>query len=198
MSPQTGSQSVLVTPYTTEGSISGWTPIFDGRTLKGWGTYGGSLESNPEDWRVVDDAIVGDGSLSHLYYAKEQFTDFELQADVKVNEGGNSGIYFRAQMLPGFPAGYEAQVNNTYHGDPVRTGSLIGFQSITEQLMSDDVWFRMNIRAEQNRIQIFLNRQQVVDYFDPANTYSKGYFALQQHGEGTIIRFRNLMVRHLA
>jgi hypothetical protein len=172
-------------------------PIFDGRTLEGWGVYGGSLDPSLEGWRVSDGAIMTDGRTSHLYYAKQQFADFEFQADVKITAGGNSGIYFRAAMGPGFPAGYEAQVNNTDHGTPNLTGSLYGFQSVTQQLVADDTWFRMRIRAESNLITIAVNRQEVVRYIDPARTYMNGYFALQQLYAGTVVQFRNLLAGRL-
>jgi hypothetical protein len=32
---------------------------------------------------------------------------------------------------------------------------------------------------------------------DPKNTYTKGYLALQQHDPGTVVKYRNIMMRHL-
>ena len=43
-------------------------------------------------------------------------------------------MYFRTAFGPGFPKGYEAQVNSS-HTDPVRTGSLYSFHKIFEQLI---------------------------------------------------------------
>ena len=53
----------------------------------------------------------------------EGFEDFRLHAEAKINDHGNSGIYFRCgfglPVLRSFPAGYEAQVlNGTYFYSP--------------------------------------------------------------------------------
>ena len=62
----------------------GWVSLFDGKTLTGW-----KANERPDNWTVKDGAIVGNGERSHLYYMKEQLKDFELKADVMINEGGN-------------------------------------------------------------------------------------------------------------
>jgi hypothetical protein len=42
-----------------------------------------------------------------------------------------------------------------------------------------------------------VNDKVVVDYVDEKNTYSKGLLALQQHNKGSVVEFRNLMMRSL-
>ena len=98
-----------------------WKSIFDGTTLDGW-----KANEHPESWTVKDGAIRGDGPASHLFYMDEKCVNCEFKAEVRINHGGNSGMYVRTAFGPGFPKGYEAQVDNT-HTDPVRTGSLYGF-----------------------------------------------------------------------
>src|SRR5262249_40691276 len=116
-----------------------WHPIFDGSTLNGW-----KANEKPDVWTVKDGAIRGDGPASHLFYMEEQCINCEFKADVRINHGGNSGMYFRAVFGPGFPKGYEAQVDNT-HRDPVRTGSLYNFVKFFEQLIPDDTWWTQHI-----------------------------------------------------
>ena len=114
----------------------GWISMFNGKTLSGW-----KANQNPESWTVRDGAITGDGEASHLFWMVQECADCEFKAEVKIGHGGNSGMYFRTAMGPGFPKGYEAQVN-TSHTDPVKTGSLYGFHKIFDQLIPDDVWAR--------------------------------------------------------
>jgi hypothetical protein len=171
---------------------NGWKVMFDGKTLNGW-----KANENPESWSVKDGAIVGDGERSHLFWMVEQCGDCEFKAEVKLNHGGNSGMYFRAQFTPGWPKGYEAQVNNT-HPDPKRTGSLYNLQNVTEQLVPDDTWWTQDIIARGNHIIIKVNGKTVVDYIDKNNTYTKGYLALQQHNKGSVVMYRNLMMRPLS
>lgn len=169
----------------------GWKTLFDGKTLKGW-----KANELPENWKVEDGAIVGRGPRSHLFYVDEEFEDLEFKADVKLNKGGNSGMYFRAKFAPGWPEGYEAQVNNS-SGDPKRTGSLYHFVDVKEQLVPDDTWWTQHIIARGNHIVIKVNGKVVVDYVDKKSTHKKGFLALQQHDPGSVVHYKNLMVRSL-
>ena len=170
---------------------AGWKKIFDGKTLKDWK----AIES-PGNWTVEEDAIVGRGERSHLFYTGEQCENCEFQAEVRINKGGNSGMYFRARFETGWPNGYEAQVNNS-HADPKRTGSLYNFADVKEQLIGDDTWWRQHIIARGNHIIINVNDRVVVDHVDEKNSYRKGYLALQQHHQGSEVRYRNIMMRKL-
>ncbi len=168
-----------------------WIRMFDGKTLEGW-----KANQNPASWIVRNEAIVGDGENSHLFWMAEQCESCEFKAQVRLNHGGNSGMYFRAKFMPGWPHGYEAQVNNT-HADWKRTGSLYNFVDIKEQLIPDDTWWEQHVIADGNHIMIEVNGKTVVDYVDQKNTYTKGYLALQQHNKGSVVEFKDLMFRPL-
>lgn len=168
-----------------------WKPMFDGSTLDGW-----KANEHPESWTVKNGAITGDGPASHLFWMKEKCVNCEFKAEVKINHGGNSGMYFRTAFGPGFPRGYEAQVDNT-HADPVRTGSLYNFVKVFEQLIPDDTWWTQRIIVQGNHIQIFVNDKMTVDFTDEKNTFTGGYLALQQHNAGSVVEFKNLTMRHL-
>jgi 3-keto-disaccharide hydrolase len=168
-----------------------WKVIFDGKTLNGW-----KASELPEAWRVENGAIVGDGERSHLFYMGQECVNCEFKAMVKLNHGGNSGMYFRAKFMPGWPEGYEAQVNNT-HPDWRRTGSLYAIQDVKEQLVPDDTWWTQHIIADGNHIQIKVNGKTVADYVDEKNRFTRGYVALQQHNKGSIVMYKDLMLRTL-
>ncbi len=169
----------------------GWISMFDGKTLEGW-----KANERPENWTVEDGCIVGRGERSHLFWMKRKCRDCEFKAEVKISDGGNSGMYFRAQFGPGWPKGYEAQVNST-HKDWKRTGSLYNFVNIKEQLVPPDTWFTQHIIVKGNHIVIKVNGKTVVDYVDEKNTYTEGYLALQQHDPGSTVWYRNLKMRPL-
>ena len=172
-------------------SGDGWKRIFDGKTLEGW-----KASENPASWSVRDGAIVGDGERSHLFYMEEECENCEFKAEVKLNQGGNSGMYFRVRFEPGWPQGYEAQVNNS-HTDWRRTGSLYRLSDVKEQLVPDDTWWTQHIIADGNHIIIKVNGKTVVDYVDASNTYQRGYVALQQHHVGSVVQYRNIMLKKL-
>jgi hypothetical protein len=169
----------------------GFVSIFDGKTLDGW-----KANESPESWTVVEGEIVGKGPKSHLFYMAEEFDDCEFKADVKLKKGSNSGMYFRTAWGPGFPKGYEAQVNNSGR-DPVKTGSLYNFVRFTEQLVGDDEWWTQHITVKGNHITIKVNDKVVVDFEDKDSTFKKGHLALQQHDPESEVHYKNLKVKKL-
>ena len=73
-------------------SSSKWTDLFDGQTLSGWRT----LDNG--DWSVASGGIVvGRGQRGHLF-SPDVYTNFEFKAEAKLNHGGNSGMFFRAEF----------------------------------------------------------------------------------------------------
>jgi peptidoglycan/xylan/chitin deacetylase (PgdA/CDA1 family) len=180
-----------VAGYAGDANPDGWKRMFDGKTLNGWKTW-----ENPQSWTVENGELVGQHAHSHLFYMDEMCENCEFYAEIKLNHDGNSGMYFRGQEFGKSPKGYEAQLNST-NKDPAKTGSLMRLSVVRDQLVPDDTWFSQHIIADGNHIIIKVNDKVVVDYIDEANTYKKGYLALQQHNEGSVVRFRNLKFRKL-
>ena len=167
----------------------GWVQLFDGKTLSGWKTYSGT------NWTIVDGVVTGQGPSSHLF-SPNLYTNLEFKAECRLNHDGNSGMYFRTAWGRGFPKGYEAQVENT-SPDPQRTGSLYTFHPVREQLVGDDVWWTQHIIAIGNHIIIKINDKIATDVIEDKNTYKFGHLALQQHNNGSVVNFRNVMVKRL-
>jgi hypothetical protein len=190
-----GPAALCLPPAAADDPVStgdeGWISLFDGQRLTDW-----EASERPNNWTVEDGCIVGRGARSHLFYTGQEFTDFEFRAEVQINHGGNSGMYFRTAFGPGWPKGYEAQVNSS-HGDPKRTGSLYNFVDVLESKVPDDTWWTQHITCQGNHIVVRVNDEVVVDYVDEANTYARGYLALQQHNLGSEVRYRSLMVKPL-
>jgi len=182
---------VLLVFATGAWAADGWKPIFDGKTLDGW-----KANERPGSWTVKDGNITGDGEASHLFYMGTICVNCEFKSEVKISDGGNSGMYFRTAFGPGFPRGYEAQVNSS-HRDPVRSGSLYNFVKVLEQLVPPDTWFTQHIIADGNHIQIFVNDKKTVDYIDEKNTFTAGRLALQQHNLGSVVAYRNMLMKEL-
>jgi hypothetical protein len=174
----------------------GWVQLFNGKDLTGFKTH-------PKDkakWEVKDGVIVGSGGVGHLYSERGDYKNFRYRVEAKINDGGNSGQYFRTQFGPGFPKGYEAQINAT-HRDPVRTGSLYGFKGclIYKQLHKPDEWFTQEVIAQGNHIIIKVNGKTTVDtkITDKNKLYLKGHFAIQQHDPGSHVQIRKIEVKEL-
>ncbi len=158
----------------------GWVPIFNGKDLKGWKTDpGDQLEKS---WYVKDGILYSKGkAASHIFSPRDDYQNFHYRIEVKISDKGNSGQYFRTKYGPGYPKGYEAQINSNFP-DPQKTGSLYNFVKITEMLVPPDTWFTQEVIANGNHIQIFVNGKKTADFKDEKNTHTRGHFAIQQHG----------------
>jgi Domain of Unknown Function (DUF1080) len=89
---------------------SGFVQIFDGETLHNW-------DGDPTLWRVEDGAIVGETQKgyphnnSYISYHGITAKNFDLKLEIKVEQGGGSGIQYRSstgkpwiRSRPGEPA----------------------------------------------------------------------------------------------
>lgn len=181
----------------------GFESLWDGKSLKGW-----KASENTDSWSIKEGAIVASGPRSHLFYvgSDRPFKNFVLKVDCMTKPNSNGGIYFHTKFQQeGWPTkGYEAQVNNTQH-DPKRTGSLYGVSNVLKQQIPDNQWWTQTIRVEGNHIQILLNDEVVVDYYEPEcvgqsdadRRLDKGTFAFQAHDPGSTVYFKNIRVKRL-
>ena len=210
---------------------AGWVQLFNGKDLSGWKIHPSphraiteitekkmdgkvfAFEGKVGDkvvplWRVEDGAIVGGGPPSHLFTERGDFADFHFRVEAKINDKGNSGQYFRTAFGPGFPTGYEAQINAT-GGDRIKTGSLYPDSRTTLRKYRDqlvvldkaphgpDEWFTQEVIASGAKITILVNGKKTIEWEDPEYRYKKGHFALQAHDPGSVMSFRKVEVKEL-
>lgn len=187
-------------PAADDKDDKGWVQLFNGKDLTGWKKYEGR-----GTWEVKDGILVGSGPASHLFSERGDYENFHFRIEAKINDKGNSGQYFRTQFGPGFPKGYEAQINSTGR-DKVKTGSLYNFgakATVTKILAPPDTWFTQEVIADGNHIIIKVKAETTgdfvttVDLVDEKNTHTKGHFALQQHDPGSMVQFKKIEVKEL-
>ena len=192
---------------TEEMKKDGWISIFDGKTFEGW-----KKNETYEGFRIEDGCIVGFGPRNHLYYM-EELKNFELKIDVKINQGGNSGVFVKSQWNDGgWPIGFELQVNSSQR-DPQKTGTLYNIIKIFKAPHGDDEWFTYHIICNGNTLECRVNDNVLYTYVDPMERGSnppegkitnenkrisqKGYISLQQHDKGSTPSFRNIYLKKL-
>jgi uncharacterized protein (TIGR03067 family) len=178
----------------------GWVSLFNGKNLAGWKLH----PDQPGDWKVENGVLVGSGRPSFLFSERGDYENFHLRAEVKINEGGNSGVFFRAgyelTRKPAWgtntPHGYEAEI---FHGGGgAQTGSLIGFQPFAGALSKPNEWFTLEIIAEGDHLRLKVNGTTTADFVDQARTYTKGHIALQMHFLNlTVVQFRKIEIKEL-
>ncbi|MDF1808529.1 MAG: DUF1080 domain-containing protein [Phycisphaerales bacterium] len=163
------------------------------QNLDGW-----FAEDNAE-WANEGGSLVGRKGPGHLF-TKGEYADFEMRALVKVNDHGNSGMYFHVKPNPDpnnpWPIGYEAQVDN--HDPKNFTGSVYDKAWSVEHkssLARDNAWFDYRVRVEGDWIRTWINGQLMVD--TELSEYDRGHFAVQGHHDGNVIEYRDIRVLEL-
>lgn len=177
-----------------------WVSLFDGQTMDGWEKVG----NDKSVWEVKDGALAGSGPASMLVCTKGPYKNFRYRAEIKINDKGNSGLYFRTTRKPGFTDGYEAQIDST-HSDPIRTGSLYGMCHVYQRLVEPDAWFNYELEVRDDvwrgkeivRIKVTVNGNELYEYLDFARQFKEGHFAFQQHDPGSKVSIRKVEVLEL-
>ncbi len=199
---------------------TGWTSLFDGKTVDGW--------RNPYEWgtvEVVDGEIHLTAEKKFFLVTKEAYKDFVFEGEVHLPEGkANSGFMFRCHVEPNKVFGYQAEVDGSdrrWSGGlydegrrawiwPSQSGrtkdekflaheeaSQAHFKKpdVQEALKRND-WNHYKIQCQGDRIQIWVNGVQTTDIQDDVD--AEGYLGIQHHGEkGQTYRFRKLRVKAL-
>jgi hypothetical protein len=163
--------------------------LFDGQSFAGW-------EGNLKMFRLEDGAIVG-GNLkeripnNEFLCTTKEYENFELRLKFKVlGEGVNAGVQFRTKRIPNHHEviGYQADIGQKYWGalyDESRRKKILAQPTpeILAKAAQPDDWNDYVIRAEGNRIQLWLNGVQTVDYTENDEGIEKrGVIAVQIHG----------------
>jgi hypothetical protein len=186
----------------------GFVTIFDGKSMDGW-----KVSENPENIKLIDGAMVANGSRAHAFYVGDDkpFKNFHFIAEVMTKPHANGGIYFHTKWQDeGWPAtGHECQVNNTYDKDPQKTGGVYKVAKVLEAPAKDNEWFKYEIIVEAKHVVVKINDKVTADYTEDAEALAKdkdiepgrrmgeGTFALQAHDPGSTVLYRNIRVKRL-
>lgn len=165
----------LITPLTDAEKADGWALLFDG-TLKGWHKWNGGAPS--PGWKAdstlhLDKASSGenDGDLT----SDEEFENFHLKYEWKIDTAGNSGVMFyavegtdSAKYYRPFYTGPEMQVlDNAKHPDSKiikhRAGDLYDLISCSKETVKPALeWNSAEIKADKGKLDLYLNGENLV------------------------------------
>lgn len=182
--------------------------LFDGKTFSGW--EGETVKT----WRIEDGVIVG-GSLetnvprNEFLASKTRFKNFDLRLKYKLQgtEGFvNGGVQFRSERVPNHHemSGYQADIGQGYDGalyDESRRNKFLiqPAKEIVQKALKPNNWNDYRIRAEGNRVRIWLNGVEMVDFTEKEPGIAQdGLIALQVHGGGkALISFKDIVIEEL-
>ena len=179
----------------TEGFVS----LFDGKTLKGWHTLPGGT------WEVKDGVILGTSDRSEgrhgMLVCDKRYKDFTIRLKYKAVQG-NSGLYFRAEKVPGAVGvhGFQAEIDpaNDVGGLYETGGRAWVVKPTPEQVkkyFKPGQWNDMSVTAEGRHVVVHVNGQKTAELKDDPGRL-EGHLALQLHGgQDMHVEFKDIEIR---
>lgn len=206
-------------------SKAGWTLLFDGTSLNGWRGYK-KPDATGSRWEVKDGTLTlppaagQDTRGARDIVSTATYEHFELSADWKIAQGGNSGIkYFVLEDMDS-AIGHEYQViDDERHADakigPHRqTGAFYDvLQAANRPLKPAGDWNTSRIVVRGDTVEHWLNGTKILGYtldspelraaiakskFKDVARFGKlqnGHILLQDHGDQ--VWYRNVKIRRL-
>ena len=165
-----------------------WTTLFDGRNLDAFNPVGTA------NWKIADGAVQADSGTGFLV-TKQPYGDFEIKADIWVDEKANSGIFIRCAdpAKIGADSCYEVNVYDTRPDPAYATGAIVDVAKVTTPMKAGGKWNTLEVRAEGPRLMVTFNGIRTVDVQDAK--HARGPIGLQ-YGAG-VVKFRNVQIRSL-
>ena len=175
--------------------------LFNGQDLSGWVAMNPSA---PNGWSVRDAVLANDAKQEpgkHISYTnirtQAEFEDFNLTLEVRVPEGGNSGVYLRGI--------YEVQVGDTF-GKGLDSHNMGGVYSRITPTVSAEKrageWQTMDMTLVDRHVTVVLNGKKIIDN-QPllgctggalwSDEFRPGPIYLQ--GDHTSVEYRNILLR---
>ena len=181
-----------------------WTPLFDGKTTKGW-----TPRAKVESFKAVDDELHLISKVNVWVVSDLQLSDFVAELEVKIpqeNAGFNSGLGFRLVGDKGKPKGYQCEIDRTKPGGvygigmggwlyPKGKDQTAAYNKTTKGLFKPEEWNHFKVEAKGSHIRTWLNGKLIAELEDKQSL--KGRFGIQHHGKGGTVKFRNLRVKEL-
>lgn len=186
-----------------------WKSLFNGKDFKGWRQLNGKARYTIENGEIVGTTVHGE---PNSFMATEQdYGDFVLELEYKVDSTMNSGIQFRslskADYQNGRVHGYQFEI------DPSRrrwTGGIydearrdwlypMDLNPTAKPAFKQNQWNKVRIECMGNHIRTYVNGVPAAYLIDDVTP--KGFIALQVHSigkkedEGRQIRWRNIRIQ---
>lgn len=185
-----------------------WTPLFNGKNLKGWEHVG------PGEMVIEDGLMRTKGGMGLLWYKKEKLGNCIIKVVYKGADKSNAGLHIRIPEEPGNPwtavhKGYEIQIDDTE--DDYHVTGVIYSMTKAKARPGKPGWNTMEVTLDGNRTIVHVNGVLVTDFTEgdevppQKETWEPkrgprpelGYIGLQNHGESDVVFFREVSMRPL-
>jgi hypothetical protein len=186
-----------------------WTPLFNGKDLEGWTQKGGEANYTVENGVVVGSTVLN--TPNSFLTTNENYDDFILELELKVDTSLNSGIQIRSNSNPeyrdGRVHGYQVEVDPSDRAwsagiyDEARRGWLYPLDGNpqAQKAFKKNDWNHYRIEAIGNHFKTFINGVPAANLYDDMT--ASGFIALQVHSvkddpknEGLKVMWRNIRI----
>ena len=150
----------------------------------------------------------GDAKRWGFLQTKRKYKNFELRLDFKIDEHGkyNSGVYLRKPEDRKTGRAYQVNIGRGAAGEPVGLylNDWLAKGDEHDKIRIPLKWNELRILIVDNRIQVWLNKKQIVDFTDEnpeKYLLEPGFIAFQTYGaEGHSgwVKFRNIRLKDLS
>jgi hypothetical protein len=124
-----------------------WITLFDGKSLKGWHIFNKTRQI--DNWTVEDGAMVCHGfkgpSGAGDIVSDQQFENFELTWEWKVDKGSNSGVFYHVVEGPKYKRASETAPEYQIIDD-------LGFPAKLEEWQKTGADYAMNVPNDQKKL----------------------------------------------
>jgi hypothetical protein len=203
---------VLIIPtlsFAQKQDASNWAVLFNGKDLKGWKQLNGKAKYEVQNGEIVGSTVPGEPNS--FLATEENYGDFILELEFKVDPTMNSGIQFRSESKPDYQNGrvhgYQYEIDPSSRAwsggiyDEARRDWLypLEYNPAAKTAFKQNKWNAVRIEAIGNTIRTFLNGVATGHLVDDMTL--KGFIALQVHAigkdenPGKQIRWRNIRIQ---
>ncbi len=203
-----------------------WVDLFDGKTTTGWHAF--NKPGIIENWTIEDSALVclgaAEGDTGGDIVSDNEYSDFELVWDWKLEAGGNSGVMYHVVESEKYKAPWETGpeyqlIDDEGYEDKLedwqKTGVDYAMNVTNDKKKVNPVgeWNSSKIIYSKGHVEHWLNGEKVVDFqagsekwlkdkaegkwkdYPDYGSASKGRIALQDHGKKAY--FKNIRIREI-
>ncbi|HMR15118.1 MAG TPA: DUF1080 domain-containing protein [Mariniflexile sp.] len=202
--------SLLSAEMFSQSTKNDWTPLFNGKDLKGWKQLNGTAPYSIANGEII--GVTKTNTENSFLCTEKNYGDFILEFDVLLDPSINSGVQFRSNSIKNFKDGkvhgYQFELDpsdRAFTGgiyDEGRNGWIypLSLNPKAQKAFRNGVWNSCRIEAIGNTIKTWVNGVQCAYLVDDVT--ASGFIALQVHSIGSDekqagkeIRWKNIKIK---
>lgn len=186
-----------------------WHSLFNGKNLQGWKQLNGKAKYEAKNGEIVGTTVAGEPNS--FLATENEYGDFILEFEFKVDSTMNSGVQFRSESKTDYKNGrvhgYQYEIDPSKRKwtagiyDEARRDWIypLDLNPGAKQAFKQNQWNKARVECIGYSIRTWINGMPAAFFIDTIN--QKGFVALQVHEigkddkEGKQVRWRNIRIQ---